>query len=659
MVSVSYAKEKPQKKTSEKSNKKLSASSDYKTVNMLSVTKKGGYAALPDKAGDIFIQKSNLGGAMPADVVTVRLLKKTGRLPEGEVVKVVERNFVEFTGTFERRGVHGYVTPDSQVKEKIEVDKKSANAVRDGEKVFARMKRYSSKGKSGLAEIITSYGPAQSAAACCEAVLDRMHIRRKFADEILAEAAAVSKEFKVGPDRLDLRDRIIFTIDSDSAKDLDDAVSVEETQEGYRLGVHIADVSHYVRPGSLLDKEAFKRGTSIYYANSVIPMLPKELSNGLCSLNPGEDRLAFSAFMEFDGQGRMLGSSFAKSVIRSAVKGVYAQINRIFDGSADEAIQKKYETILPSLRLMRRLAGILQAARFGRGALDIDTDESEILIGEDGGASDILKRERGESERLIEEFMLSANEAVAKHAHTRNMPFVYRIHENPDPAKLEKLAIAVKAAGIAANVHAGMKPKEMAGVLTKITGTPKARALNDLVLRSLAKARYSPDCLGHYGLALTDYCHFTSPIRRYPDLAVHRILTDLLSQGADDQIVRRYKGFVADASEVSSQREVAAMQVEWACEAIYMAEYMAGHIGGRFSGVVSSVKSFGMYVQLDNTVEGLVRVDRLPGGWYDFDETTLSLFCQQTGMRFSIGDRVDVIVAKAEVATGQIDFELI
>lgn len=628
------------------------------TAKMITITKTGGYAALDDKSGDVFVLKAKLGGAMPTDLVEVRILNRGGRLPEAEVVKILQRNFLEFTGTLVKRGLAAYVIPDSGYKDKIEIAHRDAGLAHDKDKVLARIKTYPDRTNAGTAAIITSYGSAEKASACCAAILDKRHIRIDFPAAVIDEAKRASVDMELGSGRLDLRGEVIFTIDGAHTKDIDDAVSVTKTDSGYRLGVHIADVSHYVRPGSQLDSEALLRGTSVYYADSVIPMLPKELSNGICSLNPQEDRLSFSAIMDFDKNGIMLGSEIKKSIIRSRVKGVYEEINRIFDGVAGADINDKYKEVMPTLEHMRELSLILGDAKKKRGALDFESGDCEIILGEDGTAEEIRHRERGESEQMIEEFMLCANETVASFAYRLEMPFVYRVHEEPDSQKLEILSAALKAAGIdTRNIHPGLKPADVADALTQISGSPKAQALGGMVLRSLAKARYSPECLGHFGLALKYYCHFTSPIRRYPDLAVHRILDDILTQGAGEAIVRRYKDFAAEASEQSSEREIIAMQVEWDCEDIYKAEYMSKHIGEVYDGVISSIKSFGMYVELSNSVEGLVRVDKLPGGWFEYDEVTMSFYCKRTGVRYSIGENIKVIAARADVSSGQIDFE--
>lgn len=644
------------------SNGKIVSNDDNSNfkATVLSVGKKGAYARLEKDGSDVFIYPENLNGAMPSDIVKVKIVEQRDGRKQAAVMTIVERGFCEFTGIFHRIGKHAYIIPDSKYKGKIRVNPKEARSVEDGDMVFAKMRAYEKKGHSAVASIVESYGAADSAAACCQAILDRFHARKFFPNDVVEEAHSVSQKLEISGERLDLRDIPIFTIDGATAKDLDDAVSVEKTENGYTLGVHIADVSHYVLPHSKLDDEAFLRGTSIYFGNSVIPMLPKELSNGICSLNPGEDRLTFSAFMDIDETGSITDYRIAKSVIRSRVKGVYDEVNLIFNGNADADLLEKYKEVLPSLKIMRELAVILRHARYLRGAFDFETDESEIIIGNDGKAVDIKRRERGEAERLIEEFMLCANEAVATLAFGKKLPFVYRIHEEPDQGKLTELAAALNAAGIDSGaVHPGIKPSDIRKILEKIKDSPKAKALNSVVLRSMSKARYSPECIGHFGLSLKYYCHFTSPIRRYPDLAIHRILTDMLNTSKSrEDLVSRYATFVSQASDNSSARETAAMQIEWACEDAYKAEYMSSHIGERFTGVVSSVKGFGMYVMLENTVEGLVKLENMPG-WYDFDERDMTLKSKAAGKSYTIGDTVDVILAAVDIPTGYIDFALI
>ena len=626
-------------------------SSGFLQATMLSLTKTGGFAALTENGGDVFIQKFNINSAMPTDNVVLKLIKSGGKLPEAIVIKVVKRNFSEFTGVFHRLGKNGYISADMGIKEKIPVLGKLSN-VHDNDKVLARI-------KNGQGEILTSFGASSSAVACCKAVLSRYKVRLEFSEEVMEQAKKSMSLLEDTRDRLDLRDTIIFTIDGETAKDLDDAVSLEKTDEGYILGVHIADVSHYVTEGSPLDKEAFKRGTSIYYANSVIPMLPKELSNGICSLTPDEDRFVLSAFITLDNTGIIKGYEFKKSVIRSKVKGVYEEINKIFDSTADQDILNKYSAVLPQLMLMRELASKLALLKTKRGALDIEGSDCKILIGKDGIITDIKKRSQGESEALIEGFMLTANEAVAAYVQSIDMPLVYRVHSEPEAKKIDSLVTVLKVMGIdTKNIHIGLTPADISEVNNALKNLGKGSVLSNIILRSMAKARYSPVCTGHFGLALEHYCHFTSPIRRYPDLIVHRILSDILKNGATEQIENHYKSFTSEASLASTDNEITAMRVEWDCEAIYKAEYMTKHVGEEFDGVISSVKSFGFYVELENSVEGMCRIESLEGGWYEYDESRLAIVNPVNHASFALGDKVRVICTRAEVSTGQVDFEL-
>lgn len=635
-----------------------------KEAVILSIGNKGAFARLKSedpkvKLPDVFISSENLSGAMPQDTVKVKITRKTQDRTSGVVMNIEKHGFTEFTGIFHRLGKNAFVVPTQKYKNKIAVDSKHSKFYNDGDLVFARMKTYATRKHEASAEIVESYGNCDSAKACCQAILAKNHARLVFPKDVLEEAKTVSEHFKVDGKRTDLRELPIFTIDGATAKDLDDAVSVEETDGGYRLGVHIADVSNYVRENSKLDGEAFMRGTSIYYGNSVIPMLPKELSNGICSLNPNEDRLTFSCFMDISAEGKLLSYKIEKSVIRSRVKGVYTEVNEIFDNTASPEILEKYKEVIPSLTIMRKLALILRKAKSDRGAIDFASDEAQVVINDKGVCVGVEKRERGEAERLIEEFMLLANEAVASIAVEKKLPFVYRIHEEPELTKLEDLAVSLRAAGIdAREIKPGLKPMALKKALEKTKDTPKEKAINSIALRCMSKARYAPDCLGHFGLALENYCHFTSPIRRYPDLSIHRILSELLNGATPAWLTGHFKVFATDSSLNSSDREVAAMQVEWDCEDAYKAEYMGTHIGERFMGVVSSIKSFGMYVMLDNTVEGLVKVENMPG-WFDFDETNLTLRNPSTGKMYSIGDEVEIIVQGADVPTGKIDFSLI
>ena len=457
--------------------------------------------------------------------------------------------------------------------------------------------------------------------------------------------------------REDLRHLPIFTIDSSESKDLDDAISVEKTEKGWLLGVHIADVSHYVRGNSALDKEAMRRGTSVYYADKVVPMLPKELSNGICSLNPDEDRLTLSAFMELGEDGEMISYRFCKTVIRSRVKGVYSEINKILDGSADDGIKAKYVCVEKEIPLINQLADILIERKKQRHAPELETIESKLVINENGVCCDVVPRERGKSERIIEEFMLCANEAAAKLAREKKVPFVYRIHEAPPEEKTASLCEMLTKLNVEYPHFKEFKPAHAAAILENSRGTDKYEAVNMMVLRSMAKAKYSEEPLGHFGLVLEDYAHFTSPIRRYSDLAIHRIITDILAGYDEKWLSKRYSGFAVNAAEAATSAEIRAVSAERDCEDCYKAEYMKQHIGESFTAKISSVAEFGFYAQLPNSVEGLVHIRTLPEGEYDYSEP-VALTEKFSGVSYELGDTVQVLCAAVNVSEGTVDFVL-
>ena len=624
------------------------------------VTKTFGFIKKED-GSEVFIPGKFLKGAMPNDVVLARLIPQRGDLPEGEVIKVIQENFSEFTGTIEKEnGVLG-IRPDSLTKELIVISSMKIKA-KEGDKVLAEISKRGERHADHRAVVTGLFGASEKASSSAMAVLHLNAVETEFPYAVLDEARHIAHmgiDEKEIAKRLDLRGEMIFTIDGADTKDIDDAISVKKTDSGYELGVHIADVSHYVRPKSALDEDAFLRGTSIYYADKVIPMLPKELSNGICSLNPDEDRLAFSCLMKLTSDGKLDTYKFSKTVIRSRVKGVYSEINQILDGKPDidpEIIQK-YSHVRQSLALMEELAEILTANKLKRGAPQIDTPECKLILDENDVCIDVKKRERGKSELIIEEFMLMANTAAAKLAREKQIPFVYRIHEDPSAEKVEELIDTVSQMGVAVPHFTSVKPVHLAEILEKTKGMKLAPVVNNMVLRSMAKAKYSDEPVGHFGLVLADYSHFTSPIRRYPDLAIHRILTDLCYNKLPvPTLQKRYAGFAKDASIQSSQCELTAMRVERECEDCYIAEYMNSHLGEEFEGIISSMQDYGFYVELPNTVEGLVRTETLDGA-FDFDGHFTYFRAGQPVYR--IGDTVKVTCIKADVASGKVDFAIV
>ncbi len=630
-----------------------------KPATIIKVKKTFGFARIDDAQQDVFVPGRQLMGTLPGDRVMVRVSRSEGELDAGEVLSVIERAKNRLSGTVVRSeyGELEFV-PDNSAFVPVYLEGQEA-AASEGEKVVALLVQHGDSHRDCRAVVQSRFGAAELAKNCCGAILDAAGIEREFSAGVLheAEQAAAQPVEKEMARRLDLRGVPIFTIDGADTKDIDDAVSVKRTASGWKLGVHIADVSYYVAPKSLLDETAFSRGTSVYYADSVIPMLPPALSNGACSLNPQEDRLAFSALISLDQEGEIRKFRFEKSVIRSRVKGVYSEINRIFQGERDEALLDKYREVFDELPLLRELAGILAARRRKRGALDLSSAEAKILVDEEGRAADIKPRVQGESERLIEEMMLVANEAAATLALEKLLPFVYRVHEPPAPEKLAVLKELLDTVGIPSGAVApGVLPKQLSALLSRAKEGPYAVAVNSAMLRAMQKARYNDKNLGHYGLALANYVHFTSPIRRYPDLAIHRILSAFCMGVRPAEISRRYASFAAAAAKRSSAAELAAMGAERACEDCYKAEYMHRHLGEVFEGMISSAAPHGIYVQLDNTVEGLVRTEALGEGMlYDGKMQ----YCTENGARrLRVGDRVRVQVAAATVSTGRIDFVL-
>lgn len=618
-----------------------------------------------DDGNEVFVPGKFFCGAMPGDIVLAKIIPQRNpdkEMPDGEIVEVVRENFKEFTGNAHCENGTWYIYTDNKLKDPI-MATECAVSVHEGDKVLAELTKRGEHHADHRAKITAVFGSSEQAAVCAEAMLYINGVEVDFPNAVLDEARyaehlGIPEEEKQR--RLDLRGEIIFTIDGADTKDIDDAVSVKKLADGWELGVHIADVSYYVKPNSELDKDAFSRGTSIYYANKVVPMLPKELSNGICSLNPQEDRLAFSCIMQLDGEGRLVKYKFSKSVIRSRVKGVYAEINKIFAAkeTGEEIpaeLDEKYEGLTESLFLMKELAEILTKNKLDRGAPQLETSECKVILDENEVCIDVKARSQGKSELIIEEFMLMANTAAAKTARERNIPFVYRVHEDPAPEKVSDLIETASLLNLKIPHFTEIKAKHLSDILSEAKDSPLSPIINNLVLRSMAKAKYSEKPLGHFGLVLKDYAHFTSPIRRYPDLAIHRILTDLCYNKQSEEFMnKRYAGFAHDAAEQSSECELTAMRIERDCTDCYIAEYMHGHLGEEFEGIITSVTEFGFYVELPNTVEGLVMTESLPDGPYEFDGR-FSL--TQNGKKaYSIGDRVKVICAAANVPSGKVDF---
>lgn len=634
--------------------------SKYKKCEVIRLNKTFGFVKDLKDNTEIFVSGRFFKGAMPKDIVYVRPVKGRGDSPEGEIVEIVQENFAQFTGVIVKEFNQYKILPDSMMKTAMDFQNPLGVEFCEGDKVIAEITKRGNRHSEHKCRLVASLGSSLKASVCALSVLEINGITPVFPDEVIAQAREVSDYSTIkneAKNRLDLRDLPIFTIDGADTKDIDDAVCVEKTQNGYKLSVHIADVSHYVTAKSLLDNEAFKRGTSVYYANRVIPMLPKELSNGICSLNPQEDRLAFSCLMDLDESGNLKSYKFAKTIIRSRVKGVYSELNRIIDGETSEELKEKYAEVWDEVPVMVELADKLYKNKISRGAPQLETAEGCLVIDENDRCVDVLVRKRGRSEELIEDFMLMANQSAAKFGVENGLPFVYRIHENPPEDKVQTLTEGLTSLNIPFAVNGAITPKLMSDILEKTKGTPKQLVANNLVLRSMAKAKYSVEPVGHFGLVLEDYAHFTSPIRRYPDLAIHRIMSEFLATGSQAECQRKFNKFAYASADQSTSTELVAMQVERECEDCYKAEFLGNYIGEEFDGTITSVMDFGIFVELANTCEGLVRVEELGEGEYDYDGFSC-LKNMNTGATYRIGDSIKIKVMNTNVSTGKVDFSL-
>ncbi len=608
------------------------------------------------KPDDLFIPPNAGGGAWHGDRVLVKLTeRKNGRgRREATVIRVLRRAGNELTGALVQRGNAYFVQPTSKKYPEIMVDRHSLGDARVGDRVAVSVSHYGDEKFMPQGVIQADLGEDGTMEASIAAILHENAVFDFFPDEVLRQADAIPQEVDPAAlhGRLDLRDKLIFTIDGDDAKDFDDAVSLDRLDNGhYLLGVHIADVSHYVTPGSPLDQEAYRRGTSVYYPGHVVPMLPFALSHGICSLNPDVDRLTFSALMEVDKDGRRYGAKFAKSVIRSKARMTYNKVNKILAG--DEALRGEYAFLVETAQEMNELAHALYKRRIERGALELDIPEAQITVDENGQPVAIQYRDRGESEKLIEEFMLQANEAVAEYMCKRGFPTVYRVHENPDPEKLRVFAQFARPFGYRIDPSRPEDTFQFQTVLRGAKNDPRQRILPTLLLRSLARARYADECIGHYGLKAKFYLHFTSPIRRYPDLVAHRMLQKALTGEA---FTAADENWCEDAAAQSTTREQAADNCERDIDKLYIAAYMKQFIGEEFDAEVSGVQAFGVFAALENGCEGLIRIELLAGDYYQYDEQHMALVGRHTGKRFTIGTPIRVKLIAASEVTGQIDF---
>ena len=638
---------------------KLCAHSGDIEATLVSLSEKFGFAKPKVGFEDVFIPGSALNGAFVGDEIIIGDLQKRERGPSGRVKRIVSRSQSAVTGTVHAGEQGLLVTPDGAVRFDMRVAPGKANGAKDGDKVLITPKM-DGRGDWSLCEIRTIFGTGSRARVCADAIIERCGIPTVFPPEVMAQAEEIAQMEVTQEDissRLDLRAWPIFTIDSADAKDLDDAVSAQKTEYGYRLGVHIADVSHYVKAKTPIDEEAYKRGTSVYFADRVIPMLPEALSNGVCSLNAGTDKLTFSALMEFDFEGALTGYKFCKTVINSKVRGVYKEVNEILAGTASSAIIEKYAPVQESLACTKELADLLRARAKRRGEMDLSSDETKFVLDEDGVCIDLQPRTVGEAEQLIEQLMIAANVAAAKASLDAGIPFLYRVHERPQPDRVVELYELLDKLGVPCKELKKGDPTtvDFAAVLDRVKGSPRESLVNQRILRTMEKAKYNHKELGHFGLALGEYSHFTSPIRRYPDTSIHRILTDLVG-GVDKEAIRkRYAVFAEESAAESSKNEVRAVTGERDAEDCYMAEYMRAHLGERHVGVISGVTPKGVFVKLPNNAEGFVGLGDFEGCDFEFDGE----ICHRdlrSGRVLMMGDELAIVVAAADVATGRIDF---
>lgn len=636
----------------------------YFKAEVSRVSQRSGFVkSLGDLPVEYFVRGRDLCGAIPGDIVLAKMTAPADDIshsPEAVVLAVLEETNSLLTGIIVAEGNKLMVLPDRLCSDPLVIAKVSkAAAMHVGDKVVFSIKKRGERHMDHTVNIVDVFGSSDTAKAGAEAYMmsNRLHVT--FPDEVLLEASKLDLDEPDGDEvlrRLDLRGEPIFTIDGADTKDIDDAVSLSKTDRCYKLGVHIADVSHYVTKGSKLDEEAFYRGTSIYYADQVVPMLPKQLSNGICSLNPQVDRLAFSCLMDVSFEGKLLNYRFEKSVIRSRVQGVYSEVNKIIDGTADDEIKAKYAKVIDRIPIMKELADILQKNRIERGAPEIDTQETKIITDENGVCIDVKPRTTGIAEGIIEEFMLMANNSAAALAMKEKIPFVYRVHEAPTNEKLDALRETLTALGINPGALGTNAPaSELARILRENKESDRAMVINRIVLRTMMKARYSEEPLGHYGLVMPEYAHFTSPIRRYADLSIHRILTDYVYALNHDKLCRKYAAFAQSAALQASNTELSAVRCERDCENFYMAEYMKEHVGEEFDGMISGVSAGGIYVLLPNTVEGMISVAELPLGDYEVQHGVI-LTGAADGSIFTVGDKIRVKCVSVNVNGGFIDF---
>ncbi|MFV8826551.1 ribonuclease R [Alkalihalobacterium sp. APHAB7] len=628
---------------------------------------KGFAFIIPEVQGesDVYVSQSDLGGAMNGDVVLVRLHpKSTGTRPEGSVIRIIERGLQQIVGTYVDHEQYGMVVADDKrIPNDIFIPKAASKGAAEGHKVVVKLTKYPEGRNSAEGEVTEILGHKNDPGIDILSIIHKHGLPQEFPKEVLDQAESVPDE--IDPEeiknRRDLRDKTIVTIDGADAKDLDDAVNVERLENGnYLLGVHIADVSYYVKEGSPIDIEAEERGTSVYLVDRVIPMIPHRLSNGICSLNPKVDRLTLSCEMEITPEGQVVAHDIFQSVIRTTERMTYTEVRKILENE-DEEVLKRFEPLIPFFKQMGELAEILRKKRFERGAIDFDFKEAKVLVDEEGKPTDVVIRERSVAERLIEEFMLAANETIAEHFHWMKVPFIYRIHDDPKEDKLNKFLEFITnfgyvVRGTANSIH----PRALQQLIEAVRGEPEETVISTVMLRSMQQAKYDPESLGHFGLSTEFYTHFTSPIRRYPDLIVHRLIRTYLVEGkTDEKTQSHWKNRLDEIAKHSSEMERRSVDAERETDEVKKAQFMEDKIGETFTGIISGVTNFGIFVELENTIEGLVHVSYLTDDYYGYDERSYAMIGERTGNVFRIGDELEVRCINVNVEESSIDFEIV
>ena len=626
-----------------------------------------GFVKIEDQEDEIYISRENSKNALNGDTVAIKIIaeKEGGKKQEGKIVKIVRHEKDTVVGTFQKSRNFAFVVPDDKnFGTDIFISKDNWGKARDKKKVLVQILKYPEKGKNAEGKVIEVLGGINEAGVDMLSLIKQYELPYKFPDEVVAEAKAYGDKIDPSdlPRRRDLRNDIIFTIDGEDAKDLDDAIHVEKLENGnYKLDVHIADVSHYVREKTELDKEAYLRGTSIYMLGRVIPMLPRELSNGICSLNAGEDRYTLSCSMEITPKAKIVSSDIYKGVIRVTERMCYTDVQKILDRS-DKTVLKRYEKYISHFDLMAELANILKDKRRENGYLNLDIPESKIILDENGVAIDVKKYETYFANEIIEQFMLIANETVAEKFYWLQSPFIYRNHEAPDVDKVKELNKSLYNFGYKIKISKEeiIYPNEFAKILEDVKGKDEEKVVSNIILRTLRVAKYEAENKGHFGIASKYYCHFTSPIRRYPDLFIHRIISKYLDNDylVNDFWIKKYEKRAEKRAENCSERERVATKVEREAEDIKKAEFMESKIGEEYEGIVSSITNFGIFVELDNTVEGLIRYEKLGDEYFIYNEEKRQAIGERTGKVYQIGDKVKIRVANASKLMRQIDFEI-